>query len=191
MGLMGMKLCVLFIFSVLPWISRIGDWALRWTEGDERIQVFFVMLFFPVVMNAIQYYIIDSFIKEQKPRDHQPLPSEDGRDSTDDHDDTARSTSIDVDPSRSSGEALLHDDQDLDKSHSKSGSKVTIAGDKEATSKPKSGGTDNSKVQDGKEYDPIIDRADHSEATSSGSSPGDHDTLIPGIDSKNGKDTAP
>ena len=42
------------------------------------VQVFFVMLFFPVVMNALQYYIIDSFIKNQKPLDPDPLPSEDG-----------------------------------------------------------------------------------------------------------------
>lgn len=42
------------------------------------VQVFFVMLFFPVVMNALQYYIIDSFIKDQKPSDHDPTHSEDG-----------------------------------------------------------------------------------------------------------------
>ncbi len=68
-----MKICVLIIFLVLPWISRVGDWALRWTEGDEKLQVFFVMLFFPVIMNATQYYIIDSFIKNQKPGEHAPL----------------------------------------------------------------------------------------------------------------------
>jgi hypothetical protein len=66
MGLMGMKLCVLVIFLVAPWISRVGDWALKWTEGDEVLQVVFVMLVFPVIMNATQYYIIDSFIKNQK-----------------------------------------------------------------------------------------------------------------------------
>ena len=81
-----MKLCVFFIFQICPWIVRVGDWALRWTEGNETVQVFFVMLFFPVVMNAIQYYIIDSFIKGQKPSDHESLPSEDGE-SADDEDD--------------------------------------------------------------------------------------------------------
>lgn len=88
LGLMGMKICVLVIFLVLPWISRIGDWALRWTEGNEQLQVFFVMLFFPVVMNATQYYIIDSFIKSRKPADHEALPSEDGEsdDGTDESD---------------------------------------------------------------------------------------------------------
>ncbi|KAL9129643.1 MAG: hypothetical protein Q9217_001961 [Psora testacea] len=77
LGLLGMKLCVYFVFQICPWIIRVGDWALRWTEGNEMVQVFFVMLFFPVVMNAIQYYIIDGFIKDQKPSDHEPIPSTD------------------------------------------------------------------------------------------------------------------
>ena len=46
------------------------------------VQVFFVMLFFPVVMNALQYYIIDSFIKNQKPSDHDLIPGEDEDDSS-------------------------------------------------------------------------------------------------------------
>ncbi|MCJ1430657.1 hypothetical protein MMC27_000007 [Xylographa pallens] len=78
LGLLGMKACVFFIFKICPWIIHVGDWALRWTEGNEMVQVFFVMLFFPVIMNAIQYYIIDGFIKNQKPSDHEPIPSEDG-----------------------------------------------------------------------------------------------------------------
>ena len=62
-GLMGMKICVLIIFMMMPWISLVGDWALRWTEGNERVQIVFVMMLFPLIMNALQYYIIDSFIK--------------------------------------------------------------------------------------------------------------------------------
>ena len=49
------------------------------------VQVFFVMLFFPVVMNALQYYIIDSFIKDQKPSDHEPIPGEDQDDADQRH----------------------------------------------------------------------------------------------------------
>ncbi|KAK2610584.1 hypothetical protein N8I77_004002 [Diaporthe amygdali] len=64
-GLFGMKFCVLIIFLMLPWISRVGDWALGWTEGNERVQIVFVMMLFPLIMNAMQYYIIDSFIKKQ------------------------------------------------------------------------------------------------------------------------------
>lgn len=80
-----MKACVFLIFKICPWIVNVGDWALRWTEGNEKVQVFFVMLFFPVIMNALQYYIIDGFIKNQKPSDHEPIPSEDGE--ADDHGD--------------------------------------------------------------------------------------------------------
>jgi hypothetical protein len=80
-----MKICVLLIFLLLPWISRVGDWALRWTEGNERLQIFFVMMFFPLLMNGLQYYIIDSFIKK-KEADHEPILQEevDDRDSFDD-----------------------------------------------------------------------------------------------------------
>jgi hypothetical protein len=73
-----MKLCVFFIFQLCPWMVHVGDWALRWTEGNEMIQVFFVMLFFPVIMNALQYYIIDGFIKNQWPTEHELAQSEDG-----------------------------------------------------------------------------------------------------------------
>ncbi|KAF9879308.1 hypothetical protein CkaCkLH20_03541 [Colletotrichum karsti] len=75
-GLFGMKLCVLIIFLLLPWISRVGDWALRWTEGNEQLQIFFVMMFFPLIMNALQYYIIDSFIKQPQ-TEHERVPDED------------------------------------------------------------------------------------------------------------------
>ena len=57
------------------------------------VQVFFVMLFFPVIMNALQYYIIDSFIKNQKPSDHEPIPSEDEDEA--DHAQRSRGLSVD------------------------------------------------------------------------------------------------
>ena len=78
-GLFGMKFCVFFIFQVFPWIAWVGDWALRWTEGNEVIQITFVMFVFPVIMNALQYYIIDTFIKERHshPEGHTLLPGED------------------------------------------------------------------------------------------------------------------
>lgn len=64
MGLLGMKICVFFLIELLPFIVKVGDWALRWTEGNTAVQIFFVMLLFPVIMNAMQYYIIDIFIKK-------------------------------------------------------------------------------------------------------------------------------
>lgn len=83
-GLFGMKVCVLIIFIMMPWISRVGDWALGWTDGNEKLQVAFVMMIFPLIMNALQYYIIDSFIKS-KTSDHEVLASQDDDDDDDDY----------------------------------------------------------------------------------------------------------
>lgn len=66
-GLLGMKTCVFFTIHLIPFVVKIGDWALQWTEGNTAVQVFFVMLLFPVIMNAAQYYIIDIFIKKPMP----------------------------------------------------------------------------------------------------------------------------
>ncbi|EEP76097.1 conserved hypothetical protein [Uncinocarpus reesii 1704] len=63
-GLVGMKTCVVVIIHMLPFIVELGDWALKWTEGNTAIQIIFVMLLFPVIMNGVQYYIIDIFIKK-------------------------------------------------------------------------------------------------------------------------------
>lgn len=71
-----MKICVFFLIQLLPFIVKVGDWALRWTEGNAAVQIFFVMLLFPVCMNAIQYYIIDTFIKKPS---HELLEEEDDR----------------------------------------------------------------------------------------------------------------
>lgn len=65
-GLIGMKLFVYFLFAALPWLPWVGDWALRWTEGNEALQIAFAMFAFPLAMNAVQYWIIDSFIKDNK-----------------------------------------------------------------------------------------------------------------------------
>ena len=158
-GLLGMKLCVFFIFQICPWIVRVGDWALRWTEGNEILQVFFVMLFFPVVMNALQYYIIDSFIKDQKPSDHEPIPSEDEDDADNGH--GRQGHSIDQ----------ASDDESEDEA--------------EATKKAKTDKTSKSGVEDVNlkgepkkldEYDP--DR-DGSRSVGSSSGSGDRDKSLP------------
>lgn len=68
-GLLGMKICVFIIFQLCPWIVVVGDWALRWTEGNTALQIAFVMLIFPLIMNAFQYYVIDTFIKKKPDAD--------------------------------------------------------------------------------------------------------------------------
>ncbi|KAF4976702.1 hypothetical protein FZEAL_6666 [Fusarium zealandicum] len=101
-GLFGMKVCVLIIFIMMPWISKAGDWALGWTEGNEKLQIAFVMMIFPLIMNGLQYYIIDSFIKLKEP-EHERLDSDDSDDENrprrydDSEDETARVRLVDTD----------------------------------------------------------------------------------------------
>lgn len=57
-----MKLFVWLLFALLPWLPWIGDWMLRWTEGNEALEIAFSMFIFPLAMNAVQYWIIDNFI---------------------------------------------------------------------------------------------------------------------------------
>lgn len=103
-GLFGMKVCVLIIFLMMPWISKIGDWALGWTEGNEKLQIAFVMMIFPLVMNALQYYIIDSLImmKETDPDSQSDNQGEGGSGRYDDiEDETARARLVDSHDSES------------------------------------------------------------------------------------------
>jgi hypothetical protein len=39
-----MKLCVFGMFRYLPFLFGFGEWVLRWTKGNYRYQVLFVML---------------------------------------------------------------------------------------------------------------------------------------------------
>ncbi|OKL55630.1 hypothetical protein UA08_09087 [Talaromyces atroroseus] len=76
-GLLWMKFCVFVLIQVFPVIVKIGDWALRWTEGNTALQIIFVMLLFPLLMNAIQYYIVDTFIKRKVVADVDVEPFDD------------------------------------------------------------------------------------------------------------------
>ncbi|RDA87311.1 hypothetical protein CP532_2655 [Ophiocordyceps camponoti-leonardi (nom. inval.)] len=108
-GLFGMKLCVLIIFIIFPWISKVGDWALGWTEGNERLQIAFVMMIFPLVMNALQYYIIDSFIKKKESDQHDRLSTDDPDEPSRPYDESTR-----LRAHRSSSESGDDDDDDDD-----------------------------------------------------------------------------
>ncbi len=75
-----MKLCILVVFVMVPSISKIGDRALSWTEGNADVQIIFARMIFPLIMNGLQYYIIDSIIKKRESFDeheHERLSMED------------------------------------------------------------------------------------------------------------------
>lgn len=148
---MGMKICVLIIFLVLPWISRIGDWALKWTEGDEALQVIFVMLVFPVIMNATQYYIIDSFIKNQKP-EHERIPDED-EDDGEGYTDPHSGSSDEINSGDEDDEVLAKTDE------SKNVPVETVRRKGEWKDLPprSSGSGSKSPLKTGRDYDPLFD----------------------------------
>ncbi|KAG2041992.1 vacuolar membrane protein-domain-containing protein [Suillus americanus] len=64
-ALMSMKMLVVGLFTVWPGISKVGDWLLSWTaigHGDA-FQIIFVMGLFPIIMNILQFWLIDSIVK--------------------------------------------------------------------------------------------------------------------------------
>ncbi|KAJ6788622.1 hypothetical protein PWT90_08306 [Aphanocladium album] len=144
-GLFLMKICVLVIFITMPWISKVGDWALSWTEGNEKLQIAFVMMIFPLIMNALQYYIIDSFIKK-------PMTDVDGPDGP-------------VDDERGQFRPLRPNDDDLDSDGD---------ADDEAPLVDKAGATTRARSTTGRkgeeEYDPNVDGDAHTILGSSSSS---------------------
>ncbi|KAL1961834.1 hypothetical protein VTN77DRAFT_1003 [Rasamsonia byssochlamydoides] len=140
-GLLWMKICVFFIIQMFPVIVKVGDWALRWTEGNTAVQIIFVMLLFPVIMNAIQYYIIDTFIKKQVPVDHEPLLDEDA---------IVEAMMDDDRHHRSALLAAISDDEDSESDDEEMGKPVYLSSQLNAAARS----------QDSIEYDPATDGED-------------------------------
>ncbi|KAL1921379.1 uncharacterized protein VTP21DRAFT_11095 [Calcarisporiella thermophila] len=65
LALILMKLVVLGIFRICPFLVDVGRWALAWTMGNTRLQVVFVMLVFPLIMNIIQFWLVDTIVKNK------------------------------------------------------------------------------------------------------------------------------
>ncbi|KAF9782191.1 vacuolar membrane protein [Thelephora terrestris] len=62
-----MKLTVLGLFAIWPGIFKIGDWLLSWLGNGDAAQVTFVMGLFPIIMNVVQFWLIDSIVKAHTP----------------------------------------------------------------------------------------------------------------------------
>ncbi|TDL29666.1 hypothetical protein BD410DRAFT_892923 [Rickenella mellea] len=58
-----MKSSVLGLFALWPGIFKVGAWLLSWTGGGDAVQVIFVMGAFPIMMNVLQFWLIDSIVK--------------------------------------------------------------------------------------------------------------------------------
>ncbi|KAK0230349.1 vacuolar membrane protein-domain-containing protein [Armillaria fumosa] len=64
-ALTTMKLLVIALLAFFPGLFIIGAWLLSWTRtGDgDALQVIFTMGLFPILMNILQFWLIDSIVK--------------------------------------------------------------------------------------------------------------------------------
>ncbi|KAF7355681.1 hypothetical protein MSAN_01485900 [Mycena sanguinolenta] len=65
LALTTMKFMVIGLLALLPGLWTLGAWLLSWTwsgHGDS-LEVIFVMGIFPIIMNILQFWLIDSIVK--------------------------------------------------------------------------------------------------------------------------------
>ncbi|KIO17013.1 hypothetical protein M407DRAFT_33339 [Tulasnella calospora MUT 4182] len=55
-----MKLAVLALLALVPSLLDVGEWLLSWTDGRTTVQIVFVMGIYPIIMNVLQFWLIDS-----------------------------------------------------------------------------------------------------------------------------------
>ncbi|KAJ7734029.1 vacuolar membrane protein-domain-containing protein [Mycena maculata] len=84
LALTTMKFMVVGLLALLPVLFTLSAWLLSWTsigEGDA-LQVIFTMGIFPIIMNIVQFWLIDSIVKASSialdadtpdPLDREPL----------------------------------------------------------------------------------------------------------------------
>ncbi|KAG5438068.1 hypothetical protein PCANB_000415 [Pneumocystis canis] len=66
-GLMIMKILIIPILRI-PILNITADWLLSWTISQEKLQIFFIMFLIPLIMNILQYWIIDTIIAKRQGR---------------------------------------------------------------------------------------------------------------------------
>ncbi|KAG2207312.1 hypothetical protein INT46_004773 [Mucor plumbeus] len=57
------KACLYEIVINSPWLFWLGELCISWIQHDPKTQVVFVMLIFPLIMNAIQFWLTDTILK--------------------------------------------------------------------------------------------------------------------------------
>jgi len=69
-----MKLVVVALFALWPGVFKIGEWMLSWLGDGDVAQVIFVMGLFPIIMNILQFWLIDSIVKASEQPGSLALP---------------------------------------------------------------------------------------------------------------------
>ncbi|KAJ1806670.1 hypothetical protein LPJ75_004996 [Coemansia sp. RSA 2598] len=91
-SMVSMKLTVILLITVLPFLVAIGDGILKPVQmlQSPRFQIIFVMAIWPLILNIFESWVIDHFIKKKhagstrSASGHMPLPSDDN-DNDNDH----------------------------------------------------------------------------------------------------------
>lgn len=116
--LLLMKMAVLVIFALFPFLFDVGSWILGFFGNHKQFQVLFSMALFPLAMNVLQFWLIDSLLR------HNPYTSAYSKVNPDDQDFPNSSDRISHDSRRSDqdghggahsiGEASDDEQDDLD-----------------------------------------------------------------------------
>ncbi|CAG8550864.1 6321_t:CDS:2 [Ambispora leptoticha] len=64
-SLFTMKMIIVLVIQIAPFLFKFGAWAINWTESDPKLQIVFVMLIFPLIMNIVQFWLVDQVIKKR------------------------------------------------------------------------------------------------------------------------------
>ncbi|KAI0797016.1 vacuolar membrane protein-domain-containing protein, partial [Abortiporus biennis] len=62
-ALSTMKILVVLLLALWPGIFKLGEWLLSFLGSSNTAQVVFVMGLFPITMNILQFWLIDSIVK--------------------------------------------------------------------------------------------------------------------------------
>ncbi|CAO1635086.1 unnamed protein product [Sympodiomycopsis kandeliae] len=62
-ALLVMKVIVTILFLIFPFLFEFGAWLLDFFGESKNVQVLFVMCLFPLAMNTLQFWLVDSFLR--------------------------------------------------------------------------------------------------------------------------------
>ncbi|KAL4247075.1 hypothetical protein ABKN59_001397 [Abortiporus biennis] len=98
-ALSTMKILVVLLLALWPGIFKLGEWLLSFLGSSNTAQVVFVMGLFPITMNILQFWLIDSIVKDSSQTSSVALPSDTPRNSfeAEDHEPLFNATSDDED----------------------------------------------------------------------------------------------
>lgn len=92
-----MKVLVVGLFALWPGVFKLGEWLLTFLGPSDAAQVIFTMGIFPIIMNILQFWLIDSIVKASAHQASVALPADSERNSVDEDTEPLFRTSEDDD----------------------------------------------------------------------------------------------